>query len=96
MSAPVDLSQAFPLPALQLASSQAVLAKVFSGDSLRSMLSLHYPFALALISLQSFDRDNTGKINMYFVTSGLFQITCIPSNTDKPLRESNLGCFVLI
>jgi len=48
MSAPVDLSQASPLPALQLASAQAVLAKVFSGESLHSMLPLHYPFALAL------------------------------------------------
>ena len=39
---------------------------------------------------------HTGKIQMYFVTSVLFEITCITSNTDKPVTDSNPGVWVLI
>ena len=34
---------------------------------------------------------HTGKIHMYFVTSVLYEITCITSNTDKPDTDSNPG-----
>jgi len=37
-----------------------------------------------------------GKIHMYFVASGLYEITCISSNTDKPHTDSNIGLFVVI
>ena len=33
---------------------------------------------------------------MYFVTSVLYEITCITSNTDKPYTDSNPGVWVLI
>ena len=33
---------------------------------------------------------------MYFVTSVLYEITCITSNTDKPDADSNPGVWVLI
>jgi hypothetical protein len=33
---------------------------------------------------------------MYFVTSVLYEITCITSNTDKPDTDSNPGLWVLI
>jgi len=39
---------------------------------------------------------HTGKIHMYFVTSVLYEITCITSNTDKPDTDSNPGVWVLI
>jgi len=39
---------------------------------------------------------HTGKIHMYFVTLVLYEITCIPSNTDKPDTNSNVGLCVLI
>ena len=39
---------------------------------------------------------HTGKIHMYFVTSVLYEITCISSNTDKPDTDSNPGVWVLI
>ena len=38
----------------------------------------------------------TGKIHMYFVTSVLYEITCITNNTDKPDTDSNPGVWVLI
>ena len=34
---------------------------------------------------------HTGKIHMYFVTSVLYEITCITSNTDKQDADSNPG-----
>jgi len=33
---------------------------------------------------------------MYFVTSVLYEITCITNNTDKPDTDSNPGVWVLI
>jgi len=39
---------------------------------------------------------HTGKIHMYFVTSVLYDITCITSNTEKPDTDSNHGLWVLI
>ena len=39
---------------------------------------------------------HTGKIHMHFVTSVLYEITCIPSNTDKPDTDSDVGLCVLI
>ena len=33
---------------------------------------------------------------MYFVTSGLYEITCITSNTDKQDTDSNPGVWVQI
>ena len=39
---------------------------------------------------------HTGKIHMYFVTSVLYEITCITSNTNKPDSDSNVGLCVLI
>ena len=42
------------------------------------------------------DRYTHRKIHMYFLTSVLYEITCIPSNTDKPDTDSNVGLCVLI
>jgi len=39
-------------------------------------------------------RDTHRKIHMYFVTSVLYQIIFIPSNTEKPDTDSNVGLRV--
>jgi len=39
---------------------------------------------------------HNGKIHMYFVTSVLYEITCITSKTYKPDTDSNAGLCVLI
>ena len=39
---------------------------------------------------------DTRKIHMYFVASVFYEITCIPSNTEKPPTDSNVGLCVLI
>ena len=39
---------------------------------------------------------HTGKIHMHFVTSVLYEITRITSNTDQPNIDSNVSSCVLI
>ena len=51
---------------------------------------------LANVGRACFVEIHTGKIHMYFVTSVLYEITCITSNTDKQDTDSNPGVWVLI
>ena len=56
------------------------------------ILSAHRFCVMRAISLEI----HTGKIHMYFVTSVLYKITCITSNTDRLDTDSNPGVWVLI
>ena len=42
------------------------------------------------------DRDTHRKNTHVFCHVDLYEITCIPSNTDKPDTDSNVGLWVLI
>ena len=62
----------------------------------RHLLTTHHISSRHLISSPFFLEIHTGKIHMYFVTSVLYEITCITSNTDKPDTDSNPGLWLLI
>jgi len=76
-------------------------SKIQSVPHTKKFVSVWYPTHSLSVGNATFRtctsiEIRTGKMHMYFVTSVLYEITCIPSNTDEPDTDPNVGLCVPI